>query len=98
MIRYFALCSATKLDGNRVCLSGIDTDKFFPVICFANLDDLQDDLKEYLSAVLSNSKRCTPVDVYRDDDNDIPAVIECRFCLTYVFYKCKDGKFRTYLR
>lgn len=98
MIRYFALCSATKLDDKRVCLSGIDTDKFFPVICFANLDDLQDDLRLFLVDEFSNSKRCTPVKVYHDVDDDIPATIDFRFCLTYVFYKCKDGKFRTYLR
>ena len=98
MIRYFALCSATKLDDNRVCLSGIDTDKFFPVICFAKLEDLQDDLKNYLSDSLSNTKRCSLVNISHYDDHDLYGCIEFRFCLSYVFYKCKDGKFRSYLR
>lgn len=98
MIRTFALCSVSKLDDNRVCLSGIDTDKFFPVICFANLDDLEVDLKHYLVDVFSRSNRSYPLNFYKNESDDVPALIEFRYCLTYVFYRCKDGKFRTYLR
>lgn len=102
MIRSCLVLSVSNLSDNRVCISGLDSEKLFPVILFAKYTDcIGKDIDEFLCMhpYVENgvNRHLVAVDLPSSDDDDY-----FRLCfpykVDYVFYKCKDGKFRTYLR
>lgn len=99
MIRSALVLYVTNVDNDRICISALDAEKLFPVILFCKYTDVSHyDLALFLADkpyYPHGNNRHFCVDCEPHDDYfrvDFP------YKVPYVFYKCKDGKFRTYLR
>lgn len=99
MIRSALVLSVTIIDNDRLCISALDSEKLFPVILFCkHTDILHYGLCDFLVDKVYNPRGnnryvlvdCEPLDDYFR--------VDFPYKVPYVFYKCKDGKFRTYLR
>lgn len=99
MIRSALVISVTNVNDDRICISAFDSEKFFPVILFCKYTDVAHyDLGQFLADKPFDScgnNRHLCVDCYPQDDY---FRVTFPYKVHYVFYKCKDGKFRTYLR
>lgn len=99
MIRYALVLSVTNVGDDRICISALDSEKFFPVILFCNYTDVMHyDIGHFLAdKPFSSNGNNRYLCIEGESKEDYFRVV-FPYKVPYVFYRCKDGKFRTYLR